>query len=91
MNQDNIDIQEVLQEKEQKKKDEKYNAYVKNHTPKKSWCLNLLKAYAIGGVICVVGQAVYRLEFISEARQFCRCRNDCTDYRICQFSSRTGN
>ena len=28
MNQDNIDIQEVLQEKEQKKKDEKYNAYV---------------------------------------------------------------
>ena len=34
MNQDNIDIQEVLQEKEQKKKDEKYNAYVKNVTPK---------------------------------------------------------
>ena len=33
MNQDNIDIQEVLQEKEQKKKDEKYNAYVKNHNP----------------------------------------------------------
>ena len=58
MNQDNIDIQEVLQEKEQKKKDEKYNAYVKNHTPKKSWCLNLLKAYAIGGFICVVGQAL---------------------------------
>ena len=51
MNQDNIDIQEVLQEKEQKKKDEKYNAYVKNHTPKKSWCINLLKAYAIGGFI----------------------------------------
>ena len=58
MNQDNIDIQEVLQEKEQKKKDEKYNAYVKNHTPKKSWCINLLKAYAIGGFICVVGQAL---------------------------------
>ena len=58
MNQDNIDIQEVLQEREQKKKDEKYNAYVKNHTPKKSWCLNLLKAYAIGGFICVVGQAL---------------------------------
>ena len=58
MNQDNIDIQAVLQEKEQKKKDEKYNAYVKNHTPKKSWCLNLLKAYAIGGFICVVGQAL---------------------------------
>ena len=118
MNQDNIDIQEVLQEKEQKKKDEKYNAYVKNHTPKKSWCLNLLKAYAIGGFICVVGQAlsnaymslgmeketaglyttlsliflsVLFTGFISEARQFCRCRNDCTDYRICQFSSRTGN
>lgn len=58
MNQDNIDIQEVLQEKEQKKKDEKYNPYVKNHTPKKSWCINLLKAYAIGGFICVVGQAL---------------------------------
>lgn len=120
MNQDNIDIQEVLQEKEQKKKDEKYNAYVKNHTPKKSWCLNLLKAYAIGGfiwcrrtgsfeclyefgdgkrnsgiiydIIADFSQcAVYRFEFISEACQFCRCRNDCTDYRICQFSSRTGN
>ena len=57
MNQDNIDIQEVLQEKEQKKKDEKYNAYVNNHTPKKSWCLNLMQAYPIGGSICVVGQA----------------------------------
>ena len=28
MNQDNIDIQEVLQEREQKKKHEKYNAYM---------------------------------------------------------------
>ena len=110
MNQDNIDIQEVLQEKEQKKKDEKYNAYVKNHTPKKSdWRIYLCRRtgsfeclYEFGDgkrnsgiiydIIADFSQcAVYRFEFISEACQFCRCRNDCTDYRICQFSSRTGN
>ena len=106
MNQDNIDIQEVLQEKEQKKKDEKYNAYVKNHTPKKIYLCRRTGSFEclyefgdgkrnsgiIYDIIADFSQcAVYRLEFISEARQFCRCRNDCTDYRICQFSSRTGN
>ena len=53
MNQDNIDIQEVLQEKEQKKKDEKYNAYVKNVTPKGSCVAKCFKAFIVGGCICV--------------------------------------
>ena len=55
-------------------------------------CLVMALAEIIYDIIADFSQcAVYRLEFISEARQFCRCRNDCTDYRICQFSSRTGN
>ena len=58
MNQDNIDIQEVLQEKEQKKKDEKYNAYVKNVTPKGSCVAKCFKAFIVGGCICVAGQII---------------------------------
>lgn len=61
MGKQNVDIKEVLQEKEQKKKDEKYNTYVKNNTPKKSWFINLCKAYLVGGLICVIGQCLTNL------------------------------
>ena len=50
------DIKSVIQEKTQEKRDEKYNQYVKENTPKKSWFINLCKAYLIGGLICVLGQ-----------------------------------
>lgn len=56
MDSQKTDIKSVIQEKTQEKRDEKYNQYVKENTPKKSWFINLCKAYLIGGLICVLGQ-----------------------------------
>lgn len=56
-----IDIKEVIQEREPQKKDKKYNEYVKENTPKKSWFINLCKAYFVGGLICVLGQGLTNL------------------------------
>ncbi|MGN0316354.1 MAG: stage V sporulation protein AC [Lachnospira sp.] len=40
------------------KRNESYNAYVENVTPKASCVKNCLKAFITGGIICVVGQAL---------------------------------
>ena len=61
MSKNKVDIKDVIHEREQEKKDEKYNDYVKENTPKKSWFLNLCKAYLVGGFICVVGQGLTNL------------------------------
>lgn len=61
MNRQKVDIKEVINESEAKKREEKYNAYVKANTPKKSWFINLCKAYVIGGLICVLGQGLTNL------------------------------
>jgi stage V sporulation protein AC len=58
MNDSKVNIQSVLKEPSPQKKEEKYNEYVKENTPKKSWFLNLCKAFFVGGLICVVGQAL---------------------------------
>lgn len=39
-------------------KNEKYNEYVKQITPAHSLPLNMLKAFLVGGVICVIGQGL---------------------------------
>lgn len=49
------DIQ-IEQEPDQVKKQEKYNQYVKQITPTYPLPLNMLKAFLIGGCICLVGQ-----------------------------------
>ena len=51
-----MNIESVIQKKTKTKQEEKYNEYVKENTPKKSWFLNLCKAFLIGGAICAVGQ-----------------------------------
>ena len=51
-------IQEVIQEKDEQKKKDLYNQYTDEHTPKKSWCLNMCKAFLIGGAICCLGQVL---------------------------------
>ena len=51
-------IEEVLGQKDDKVRDQKYNDYVKERTPKHSWFLNLCKAYLVGGIICVIGQGL---------------------------------
>lgn len=61
MAKEKVNIKEVIREREPQKKDKKYNEYVKENTPKKSWFINLCKAYLIGGLICVLGQCLTNL------------------------------
>ena len=43
------------------KRDETYTQYVASKEPKSSWFPSLLWAFLIGGMICVVGEALYLL------------------------------
>ena len=43
-------------EKKIKTKEQKYNEYVKQVTPTTNTFLNIIKAFFVGGLICVVGQ-----------------------------------
>lgn len=52
----NPQIEEVLQEKDSEKQKEKYNAYVKNMTPKTNCMVNCAKAFLVGGSICLLGE-----------------------------------
>lgn len=40
------------------RRDKKYNDYVKQVTPTHSLWLNMLKAFLMGGIICVIGQVI---------------------------------
>ncbi|MDO5521183.1 MAG: SpoVA/SpoVAEb family sporulation membrane protein [bacterium] len=55
------DIGEVINEKDSKLRDQKYNEYVKNITPTHNCFLNCLKAFLVGGIICTIGQAFLNL------------------------------
>ena len=54
------DMQEVHRdmEKDMQEKVQEYNEYVKAVTPKHSLWKNMLQAFLVGGLICVLGQAV---------------------------------
>lgn len=52
----NPQIEEVLQETDSEKQKQKYNAYVKNMTPKTNGLLNCAKAFLVGGSICLLGE-----------------------------------
>ncbi len=56
MSTEKTDIKEVIEERSPVKREEKYNEYVKENTPKKSWFVNLCKAFLVGGLICTLGQ-----------------------------------
>ncbi len=56
MDKNKVNIKEVIKEDAPERRDQKYNEYVKENTPKKSWFINLCKAYIIGGLICTFGQ-----------------------------------
>ena len=56
LDQTKTDIREVIHEPSPQKREEIYNEYVKENTPKKSWFINLCKAFVIGGLICDLGQ-----------------------------------
>lgn len=61
MSQQKTNIKEVIFEKKQEERDQKYNAYVSEHTPKVSWVWNLCKAFLVGGMICAIGQGLINL------------------------------
>ena len=42
-----------------KEKQEQYKAYVEKKTPKNNVYFNMIKAFITGGIICVVGQAIF--------------------------------
>lgn len=52
------DIRDVIREHSPEKREAVYNEYVKENTPKKSWFINLCKAFFVGGLICTVGQVL---------------------------------
>jgi stage V sporulation protein AC len=56
-NQKNETVSKVVREQNKQKRDELYNEYVKQTTPKFSVIKNLIKAYIVGGLICTLGQA----------------------------------
>lgn len=49
-------IKDVLTEKDVNTKQEMYNKYVKDVTPKHNCFVNILNAFWVGGLICVLGQ-----------------------------------
>lgn len=55
--QNNKTVSKVVNEKDTQKRNEAYNQYVKQATPKFNMWKNMLKAFIIGGVICTIGQA----------------------------------
>ncbi len=54
-------IHEVVKETDPKKRDEKYNQYVSQVTPKHNPWINIIWAFAVGGAICTLGQALLNL------------------------------
>jgi stage V sporulation protein AC len=56
-NQKNESLSKVVREQNKQKRNELYNDYVKQTTPKFSMIKNLVKAYVVGGLICTLGQA----------------------------------
>ncbi len=49
-------ISGVVREQDTKKRNENYNQYVKQVTPKFSVFKNTIKAFIVGGIICTLGQ-----------------------------------
>lgn len=61
MEKKNIAASDVVMEKNQQLKEQKYNEYVKQKTPKHSTPKNLFRAFLVGGIICTIGQGFINL------------------------------
>lgn len=57
----NITAKDVIHEHDAKNREKMYNKYVKDVTPTHNTALNVCKAFVIGGIICVIGQAFINL------------------------------
>ncbi len=58
MSKQKTDIKDVIYEDVPQERDDKYNDYVEENTPRVSWFWNLCKAFVVGGMICVLGQVL---------------------------------
>ncbi len=56
-----VTAHDVLAEKNEKLRDQKYNDYVTSVTPKHSCPMDMFNAFWIGGLICCIGQALLEL------------------------------
>lgn len=52
----NPNMEQILQEKDPTQQKELYNDYVNNMTPKNNSWMNCLKAFLVGGLICLIGE-----------------------------------
>jgi stage V sporulation protein AC len=55
-NQNKKSVQGIVNEQNTTARNEKYNKYVKEVTPKTSLIKNMAKAFLMGGIICIIGQ-----------------------------------
>ena len=51
-------LNQTVHSKDTRERDQAYNDYVKQVTPTHSLPANMAKAFLVGGLICVLGQAV---------------------------------
>jgi stage V sporulation protein AC len=56
-----VTASDVVIEKDKTTKEQKYNDYVKDMTPTHSLFANLVRAFFVGGVICLIGQGFTNL------------------------------
>lgn len=56
-----VEAKDVVQETDKQQKRDLYNQYVKSVTPKHNSTVNLINAFWIGGLICVLGQWLMNL------------------------------
>lgn len=54
-------IHDVVKENDPQKRDQKYNAYVEQVTPKHNPWINIAWAFVVGGAICTLGQVLINL------------------------------
>ncbi|MDD6208880.1 MAG: SpoVA/SpoVAEb family sporulation membrane protein [Clostridiales bacterium] len=56
-----VEAKDVVQETDKQQKSDLYNQYVKSVTPKHNSTVNLINAFWVGGLICVLGQWLMNL------------------------------
>lgn len=54
-------IKNIINEKDKRIKNDLYNKYVKEITPKHNLFFNVFKAFIIGGLICTLGQIIINI------------------------------
>lgn len=57
----NTNVRDFILEKNSIRRNKRYNEYVKEQTPRRSWVKDMLAAWLVGGMICVLGQAFSNL------------------------------